>query len=275
MRTLRQMPDHRLSILRGYGLSRWRNPLREHPITVAPGLWGGYSQYLYLHPNSVLHKVPDNLPANLLALALPISNGYEWAYVEGGAGPEKSVVIIGPGQQGLACVLAAKIAGAKHITVLGLGRDTHRLKLANHLGADLLINTEDPDDRVLLAELEAAAATDLVIDTALGDTPTLVSALSMVAQRGTVLVSTAKDTVDALPLKTMQWKCVNMRGVRGHSFASVEWAISTIASEKYPLEEMCTQTFGLDNVARAIQATAGQTDHESVHVTVDPWTSGG
>ena len=244
------------------------------PITVAPALWGGYSQYLYLHPNSVLHKVPESVPASLLALALPISNGYEWAYVEGGAGPEKSVVIIGPGQQGLACVLAAKIAGSKHITVLGLGRDAHRLKLANQLGADLVINTEDSENQAVLAELNSAAATDLVIDTALGDTSTLVPALSMVAQRGTVLISTAADNVDRLPLKTMQWKCAAIKGVRGHSYSSVEWAISTIAAGKYALEAMCTQTFGLENVHRAIQATGGQTDLESVHVTVDPWKLG-
>ena len=26
------------------------------PISVAPSLWGGYSQYQYLHPNAVFHK---------------------------------------------------------------------------------------------------------------------------------------------------------------------------------------------------------------------------
>lgn len=244
------------------------------PITVEPALWGGYSQYLYLHPNSVLHKVPEEVPAEQLALALPISNGYEWAYVEGGANPDKSVVVMGPGQQGLACVLAAKAAGAKHITVLGLSRDAHRLKMATRLGADLVINTEAPEDQAAFAELRAASATDLVIDTALGDTPTLVPALEMVAQRGVVLVSTAGDKVGGLPLKAMQWKTASIRGVRGHSYASVRWAISTIASGKYPLEDMCSHAFGLEGVDRAIRATGGQTDLETIHVTVDPWRLG-
>jgi D-arabinose 1-dehydrogenase-like Zn-dependent alcohol dehydrogenase len=27
------------------------------PVSQEPGLWGGYSQYQYLHPNSVFHRV--------------------------------------------------------------------------------------------------------------------------------------------------------------------------------------------------------------------------
>src|SRR2546425_658121 len=33
------------------------------PISVAPSLWGGYSEYQYLHPNAVFHKVPAHVPA--------------------------------------------------------------------------------------------------------------------------------------------------------------------------------------------------------------------
>ena len=35
------------------------------PITEAPGLWGGYAQYMYLHPNTVVHRISPDLPANL------------------------------------------------------------------------------------------------------------------------------------------------------------------------------------------------------------------
>jgi len=31
------------------------------PISVAPSLWGGYSEYQYLHPNAVFHKVPAHV----------------------------------------------------------------------------------------------------------------------------------------------------------------------------------------------------------------------
>jgi threonine dehydrogenase-like Zn-dependent dehydrogenase len=240
-------------------------------VSVAPSLWGGYSQYLYLHPHSVLHKVSDEVPAEQLALALPIANGYEWSYVEGAAGPGKSVVVIGPGQQGLACALAAKIAGAEQVVVLGLARDAHRLRMARRLGADLALDIEEEDPVTAVHKLTGGKGADLVIDTARGDAATLGPAAAMIGQRGTVLLSTAPDKADGLPMRTLQWKCATVKGVRGHSYAAVRWALDTITAGRYPLAEMCSQTFGIDEVDLAIRATGGETDLESVHVTVDPW----
>ncbi|MFI6347571.1 zinc-binding dehydrogenase [Streptomyces sp. NPDC050560] len=246
------------------------------PVTVAPALWGGYAQYLYLHPDSVLHRVPEDVPAERLALALPVSNGYEWAVLEGGARPGTSVVVLGPGQQGIACAFAAKLAGADHVTVTGLGGDRHRLDLARRLGADLTLDAERDDVVAAMADLTRGAGVDLVIDTARGDAATLGPAVAMAGQRGTVLMSTAPDTADGLPLRAAQWKCLSLRGVRGHSHRAVEWAVSVLAEERHGLGAMCSRSFGLAEVDRAIRATGGEpAGADCVHVTVDPWRDTG
>ena len=117
------------------------------PISQAPSLWGGYSQHQYLHPNSVFHRAPENLPATLATLALPLGNGVEWGYLQGKVGVGQAIVIQGPGQQGLACVVAAKEAGANPIIVSGLGTptDQKRLALAKRLGAHHTINVDEQD----------------------------------------------------------------------------------------------------------------------------------
>ena len=241
------------------------------PVAQAPGLWGGYSQYLYLHPRTVLHRIPDDLDAHIAAMTLPVSNGFEWAVIEGKAGPGKTVVVIGPGQQGLACVYAAKRAGADRNAVLGLARDVQRLELARKYGADLVVNIEKQDPVPLIEEFTGGVGADLVLDTARGDATTLRWGVAMVAQRGQILVSTGADVVDGVAMKALQWKLASLRGVRGHSNAAVAWAITTLNQDDSPLVAMSTHVFGLDEVDQAIRATGGELSSDVVHVTVDPW----
>lgn len=241
------------------------------PLTVAPGLWGGYSQYLYLHPDSVLHRVPDGVSAVQASMALPLGNGYEWAHVAGGAGPGSSVLIIGPGQQGIGCVLAAKAAGAGLVIISGLRRDAHRLEVAKELGADHTICVEDEDTRDVVAGLTGGAGVDLVVDTAAGDENTLPIALDVVCKSGRMVLPAApKRAVNNIDLYKLTRKYVTVRGMRGHSYGAVEWAIATIASGRYPLDLMCSLEAGLGEVDRAILGTAGELDEPVIHAAVIP-----
>src|SRR5439155_779313 len=45
------------------------------PVDVPPGLWGGFSEILYLHPRALVHHVPDDLSPDLATLFVPVSNG--------------------------------------------------------------------------------------------------------------------------------------------------------------------------------------------------------
>ena len=47
-------------------------------LDIAPSLWGGFSHYVYLPLNAVLHKVPKGLSPEEAGLATPMSNGIQW-----------------------------------------------------------------------------------------------------------------------------------------------------------------------------------------------------
>ena len=242
-------------------------------LNVAPGFWGGYSHYQYLHLNTVFHKVPDGLSARHAALALPISNGIEWTYLQGGAGPGQTVVIQGPGQQGLACVVAAKAAGANQIIITGLANDTDRkrLALAKKLGADHTIELGEMDLVQDVKELTGGLMADLVIDCASGGTDSVISAVALARKKGVVILGGQKrKKIPEFDSDQIIAKFLTVKGMRGHSYESVELALQLIHSDKYAVKEMSTHLLGLKDTDLALNSLVGNGVKEPIHMVIDP-----
>src|SRR5256885_11774440 len=96
--------------------------------------------------------MPYNVSGAEAGIVTPLSNGIQWALVDAGVGFMSTVLIQGPGQQGLSQVVACKQAGASLIIVTGTTRDAARLELAQALGADHVIDVQQED--ALTAGLE-------------------------------------------------------------------------------------------------------------------------
>ncbi len=73
-----------------------------------------------------------------------------------------------------------------------------------------------------------------------------------------------------VPVKMVKRKYLTVRSGRGRSWWAVDTALRIITSRRFPLEKMCTHTFGLDQVHEAILATAGREIEGAVHCIVDP-----
>ena len=119
-----------------YHLCRSRRIYSYIPLSDEPGLWGSYAEFMYLAPNSIIHKVDPGLPPEVAVMFNPLGAGYRWAVEIPKTGPSDSVLIMGPGQRGLASVLACKQVGARQIIVTGLEADRDKLELAREFGAD-------------------------------------------------------------------------------------------------------------------------------------------
>jgi threonine dehydrogenase-like Zn-dependent dehydrogenase len=242
-------------------------------LDVWPALWGGYSEFQYLHPRSVLHKVPAGVPPRLAAMALPLGNGFQWAYLDGAAGPGQTVVVEGPGQQGLACVVAAKAAGAKTVIATGLARDAHRLAVALELGADHVVAVDQEPLAKAVERITGGELADLVIDVSSGGASEVVNgALNLIRKRGKLLVAAYKrKSIDQFAIDTVIRQQITLRGVRGHSFRAVEMALDLMARHTVDLEAMSTHVFGLDQVDHALRLVGGELQDGAIHVTVSPW----
>jgi threonine dehydrogenase-like Zn-dependent dehydrogenase len=234
-----------------------------------PHLHGGFAEYLFMPANSVVHKVPEGLPARHATLAVPFGNGVTWACSDGGAGPGKTVLVFGPGQQGLGCVLAAKCAGSQTVVLVGRTRDKERLDLSLRLGADFAIDSEQDDPVSAVREITRGHGVDVVVDTT-GDPDgeVVATALELAAKGAYLNLNGLKQSV---PIAQIKKKYLTVRAPRGRRYADVELALGIIASQRWPIAEVCSHDFGLADVDLAIKATAGREVDGAVHVTVDPW----
>ena len=244
-------------------------------IDVEPSLWGGFAEYLYLSPNTVLHKIDKTLPVEIAAMYNPLGAGVRWAVDLGEVGLGDSLLVLGAGQRGLAAVIAAKAAGASQVFVTGLASDAHKLAAARELGADhtFIVDGDDPVDVV-------AAVHDLTdgrgVDVALEVTPMAAKPITdaMLATRhgGRVVLAGLKGHRE-IPITTdlIINRALTIKGAFGVDSTANKKAIALLESGRFPLEKLHTHTFGLDEVGVAIETLAGETDDKTaIHVSVHP-----
>ncbi|WP_232665861.1 zinc-dependent alcohol dehydrogenase [Pseudonocardia sp. TRM90224] len=245
------------------------------PVSVAPALWGGLAEHLYLTPGAVLHKIDKSLPAELAVMFNPLGAGVRWAVHLGGVGFGDTLLVLGAGQRGLASVIAARAAGAGTIIVTGLEADEHKLALAREFGADhtLVVDGENAVDVVeRVREITDGALADVVLElTPMAHAP-VGQALAAARHGGTVVLAGLKGNAE-VPLRTdvIINRALTVRGAFGVDARGYAEAIAIIESRRFPLEKLHTHTFGLDDTALAMEVLGGEVPGEQgVHVSVHP-----
>lgn len=242
------------------------------PTDVPPALWGGFAELQYLHPSSLVHRIDDELPAELAAMFVPISNGLRWVLDDGEGRIGNSLLVIGPGQHGLGCVLAGREGGLGTIVAAGTSRAPERLAVARALGADETVETDREDLVELVLELTDGRGVDVVVDLTPGVVEAVEWAVDAAAKRGRIILAGSKhgNPVAGFSNDKTVRKELTIRGVRGRDYRSVEEALRIIGSGRYPLERMATHRFGLDEVDRALRLLGERWDPNAIHVNVVP-----
>ncbi|MDO8616841.1 MAG: alcohol dehydrogenase catalytic domain-containing protein [Dehalococcoidia bacterium] len=242
-------------------------------LDVPPGLWGGYSQYLYLDPHALLHKIADSVPPEIAVLFNPLGAGFRWAVEMPGLAVGDTIVILGPGQRGLACVIAAREAGAGRIIVTGLDADEHKLALAKELGAHHAINVQRQDPVPAVREATDGRMADVVVDVTAYAVDAVNQAINLARRGGTVVLAGTKgpQAVPDFLSDRIVFKELTVKGAFGVDYPNYERAVRLIESGKYPLEKLHTHTLPLADAERALRLLAGREPGESaIHIALVP-----
>jgi threonine dehydrogenase-like Zn-dependent dehydrogenase len=241
-------------------------------LDIEPGLWGGYAEHLYLPPHAYVHRIDENVPPEIATLFNPLGAGFRWAVEMPKLLAGETIVILGPGQRGLAAVIAAKEAGAGKIIVTGLSRDAEKLALAREFGADLTIDVEREDVRTAVREATGRGA-DVVIDVTAYATEAVTQAIDLTRRGGRVVLAGTKGMRPVADFYSdrVVLKELTIYGALGVDSPSYERAIRLIESGAYPLERMHTHTLPLAEAERALRLLAGEEPGEgAIHIALTP-----
>lgn len=239
-------------------------------LNVAPGLWGGFSEYVYLDPGALVHKISDKVAPEVAPLYLAVSNGIRWVQREAGIGIGDNIVILGPGQLGLSCVVAAKEAGAGLIIVTGRSRDANRMRIARELGAHYTIDIDSEEDVIRrVYDLTGGHMADAVINVTSSSPEAAQQALELVKIRGTiVMVGGALKPAEGFYPDMLVSKEVIMKGVRGRTAPDLVKALRIIESGRYPLHKLSTHKFSIEQTEQALLTIGGEGERDAIHISV-------
>lgn len=228
--------------------------------SVPPHLWGGYSEYVYIPPGCLVHKITEEMrPEAAVLIAAVLSNGITWTRTRGGTSIGDAVVIQGAGAQGLSATIAAKECGASPIIVTGTSIDRVRLKLAREFGADFTINVDEENLIEKVREITGGKMANVVVEVT-GSPKAVALSPDLVRKRGTIVLASVVGTSTAVPILTdkLALKEIRFQGAFSSEYEAFTAAKKLVESGKYPVEKMVTHRFSLNEAEKAVRTAGGE-----------------
>ena len=241
---------------------------------IGQGLWGGYGEYMVIAPGTKLYPIADHLSVEDAVLFNPLAAGFDWVCQRSGLTVGEDILILGPGQRGLACVIAAREAGAGKVIVTGLERDGPKLELARQLGADHIIIADREDTPTRVRALTNSSGVHRVVDTTPGSFQPVSDAVDSCRTGATIVLAGLKaDThMPRFPLDAVIHKQLKVVGALSSSEWSVTQAIRATESGRYPLHLLHSHTLPIEQLEHGIRLLAGEDDDGTLplHITMVP-----
>ena len=237
------------------------------------GLFGGWSQKVYLEPGVIIAKLPDAVTFE--------------AYIGGGCGLITSahiveraqirlgdtVVVQGAGAVGMSAAALARRAGAGQVIVVGAPAD--RLALAADMGADhgVNIDTTPPDARVQrVLDLTGGIGADVVVEAA-GSPRAFEEGLRMARNGGAYVIAghytnTGDSTINAH--EHINRKHLDIRGCWGSEVGHFLRALRALErwGQEVPWARIGAATYGLGELNEALEAAGALKIPKAL---VNPW----
>lgn len=243
------------------------------PLDFGHGLWGGYSQYIHLHPRTIMHVIPDGVPLELATMYQALAAGVRWAVQVPKTALGDTVLILGCGQRGLGSIIACREAGAGKIIVTGLAKDRHKLALAEALGANHTIIADQEDTVARVMALTNGEGAHVIVDVVPAAPHPIIHAIEVARIGATIVIGGVKGSNTNVSIDTdkILFKELCVRGVYSQGREAYEESLRLLTENKHDLARLKTHRFPLDEAERAILTLAGEVEgEEAICVSLHP-----
>ena len=237
-------------------------------VNIAPSIWGGYSEYVYLHPKTYVFKLSKDMPMKRAILVEPVATALravERAYSPGesfmshGYGVGRSAMVLGAGPIGLMVIASLRHSGAGLIISQDLFAS--KLDMAKRLGVDLLIDGNLPLEERLKQVREATdgVGPDIVIEAA-GVPVAFREALDFVRRGGKLIevgIYTDNGATNIHPF-LICYKDLDIHGSFAYPTLIFRDAISLLERTPLSVEEVVTHVLPLEEFPKGMELVGSE-----------------
>ncbi|MCG9128518.1 zinc-binding dehydrogenase [Candidatus Poribacteria bacterium] len=254
-----------------YGFSNSETP---------PYLTGEFSECTYIHGNSWVYKIPDDIPEEIAVLTEPVAvatRAVERACAPGlpqigdGYSIGSSVAVLGCGPIGLLVIAVLRDSGAG--TIIATDLVDSRLEMAQHMGADVVINVGNttPEERVeQIQSLTNGVGVDIAIECA--GIPAVFSEALDVVRRGAKVIEVGHYTdsgdTQVRPHQICN-KDLDVCGVWAYPQIQFQTALDFLQRTRAPLDKLITHHLPLNQLEQGIDMLGNEGVYK---VIIEPQT---
>ncbi len=247
---------------------------------LAPHLFGGWAEFLYLRPHTPVFRVPDGLPTRVAVLTELFAVTHSLELVErmprpGGFRAGDVVVVVGGGPVGIVHAAKARLMGAREVIVVDPFEP--RVELCRAVGAThgVVARADDPGTLAAVRSLTAGRGADVVVD-ASGHPATFGPSLDIARDGGTVIEVGAFVDMGTVPVNpaSILGRNLTIVGVAGEDARIYDRTLAMLDRHHHevPFHRIVTHVFALTE-ADAAMHTALRAD-TAMKVVLTPSATG-
>jgi len=240
-----------------YGYT-WCDNIRSYGhlvSTESPHLFGGWSDLMYVYPESHFFKLERETSDQIAVLAEPMAVSYALDIAKGqsalpnqGFSSGDTVVVYGVGPLGLCNLIKAKLLGAGRI--VAIDKSQYRLQFARDYGAadTLDVGTTTPAQRrEFILDLTGGRGADVVVECA-GVPAVVVEGIEMLRQGGTFVEEghfVDVGTIQLNPHRHLCAKNIRLIGQMNLAYTGIMPSINLLMAnrDRYDFDKIVTHSY--------------------------------